>query len=511
MTAEEAPLNRQSVGSGWIYPAVAAVAVAVYVGALANRFAVDDIPLIVQNPLVSSGSGLWRAFVTPYWPADLGGSLYRPLPVASWALDRLVDGAVWYHLVNLLWHAAVSIAVAALARRVAGEPTGLAAGLLFAVHPVHVEAVANVVGRAELMAGLFVVLAVHAALARQSVGWSAAAWGLGLLCKENAAVLPALVVWGWMVGLARPTRRRMATFVASWVVIGGTYTAIRWAVLHPYAEFHSLAPIFLGEPPAVVRWTAVAALADVARLLVFPLTLRVDYSPAERSAIPSPLNPWLAAGLACLILWGALLAFTWRRGRRIETYGLGWIGIAFLPVANLLFPVGFLLAERTLYLPSVGFALAAGAWLARLPRGVLRPTAAALVVLCAVRTGLRVPVWRDNTSVTLSILEDSPHSYVGPKRMISAYLDLHEPGKALAAARGAAAIYDRDPTIYDTGAVAAFAANEPLVADTMLAQLERMCRRCVGYYHRESATARRHGYLAAADSLLARARALDTP
>src|SRR5207245_11662756 len=95
---------------------------------------------------------------------------------------------------------------------------GLAAGVLFAVHPVHVEAVANVVGRAELLAGVFVVLSVYAALAREAIGWSAAAWALGLLCKENAAVAPALIAWAWVLGLARPSRRRMGLFVASWVL-----------------------------------------------------------------------------------------------------------------------------------------------------------------------------------------------------------------------------------------------------------------------------------------------------
>src|SRR5207248_6142186 len=93
----------------------------------------------------------------------------------------------------------------------------LVAGLLFAVHPLHVEAVANVVGRAELMAALFTLLAVYAALVHERVAWSAAALALGLLSKENAAVAPALIVWGWLLGLARPERRRVAWFVASWV------------------------------------------------------------------------------------------------------------------------------------------------------------------------------------------------------------------------------------------------------------------------------------------------------
>src|SRR3989475_3193801 len=104
-----------------------------------------------------------------------GGSMYRPLTIAAFALDRAVDGAAWLHAVNLAWHAAASVAVAALARRLTNNAGALAAGLLFAVHPVHVEAVANVVGRAESMAALFAVLAVYAAVIHESVAWSTVA------------------------------------------------------------------------------------------------------------------------------------------------------------------------------------------------------------------------------------------------------------------------------------------------------------------------------------------------
>ena len=175
-----------------VYLAVALCAVVVYLGALWNKFALDDVPIIALNPLVVQPSGIWRAFIAPYWSADFGGHMYRPLVIASFALDALVDGTAWFHAVNLVWHAGAAVAVAALARRWLDTAGALVAGLLFAVHPVHVEAVANVVGRAELMATLFTVLAVYAALAGRHPAWSAAALGFGLLSKENAAVAPAL-------------------------------------------------------------------------------------------------------------------------------------------------------------------------------------------------------------------------------------------------------------------------------------------------------------------------------
>ncbi len=192
-----------------LYLAVIACALVPYIPALWNGFAMDDLYIIVWNPLVHSVRGVWHAFGGPYWPPDLGGQMYRPLPLADFAMDWTISRGhpVWFHAMNLVWHAGVAVAAAALARRWADWPAALATGLVFAVHPVHVEAVANVVGRAELMAAAGVCLAVYAAVVRQNVLLSGAALLLGLLSKENAVVAPALIGWAWIVGLARPSRR----------------------------------------------------------------------------------------------------------------------------------------------------------------------------------------------------------------------------------------------------------------------------------------------------------------
>jgi len=496
-----------------MYLAVALCAVVVYLGALWNLFALDDLPIIVVNPLVAHPSGMWRAFAAPYWAADFGGHMYRPLVIAGFALDALVDGTAWFHAVNLLWHAGAAVAVAALARRWMDTAGALVAGLLFAVHPVHVEAVANVVGRAELMAAVFSVVAVYAALARWHAGWSAAALAFGLLSKENAAVAPALVVWAWILGLDRPDRRRMVSLLVGWVVVGVAYAAVRTLVRQPFGGYMSIAPMFIGESWLTVRLTAVAALADVARLLVFPLALRADYSPNERTVVTSPLDLRFATGLFCALVWAALLLVAWRRGRKLEAFGLGWIGVAFLPVANLLYPAGFYVAERTLYLPSAGLVLAGTAALSRLPRERLRPVVAFLCILGGVRTALRVPVWRNDDAVTLSIIEDSPDSYGGPVRMAGVYLDRHEPAKALAAAHIAAGIMTYDPWVYATGTVAALAMGDSRAADSLLARLERFCSGpcAAGYLRYEATMARAHGYPGTADSLMARATRLQPP
>ncbi len=490
-----------------IFLVVALCALVAYLGALGNRFALDDLPIVLWNSLFAKPGAWWRAFASSYWPPELGGGMYRPFTVSTYALDWKVGWVPWFHAVNLLWHAGASVAVAAVARRWAGDTAALAAGLIFAVHPVHVEAVANIAGRAELMAALFAVLAVYAALGRDHIWWSALAGALALLCKENGAVVPGLIVWGWVVGLARPPRRRMALYIASWLAVGAAYAVVRWYVLRPYAGVYNVAAQFVGASPWAVRLTAVATFADFARLLVFPLTLRVDYSPAERTLVTSLLDGRFLLGLLCLGVWAALLVLAWRRGRRLEAFGLGWIGLALLPVANLLYPAGVLVAERTLYLPSVGLALAAGAALGRL--GALQPRRLAwvlglVVVVGGVRTAWRVPVWRDELTVVLSELEDSPRSFDGPSRMVGIYLSQHKPQKAFEAFSVAERIYNRLPWLYMAGADVAFNLGRPGLADSMLARLEQLCSHCEFYYRFEAAAARARGDSAVADSLLGR-------
>jgi hypothetical protein len=469
----------------------------------------DDLYIIVWNPLVHSIQGVWGAFTGPYWPPDLGGQMYRPLPLASFAASWAIIGGhpAFFHAINLLWHAGAAVVVAALARRFTDLTAALVAGLIFAVHPVHVEAIANVIGLGELMAATGVCLAVYAAVVRQDVVWSGLALLLGLLSKENAVVAPALIAWAWFVVPAqRPLPRRMLAFAVSWVVIGGAYLVVRGIVLHPYARLHAIAPVFLGESAFAGRLTAIAALGDVVRLLILPITLRVDYSPAERSIVTSLLDGRFAIGLACLALWAALLVMAWRRGRRLEAFGLGWIAIAFLPVSNLLFSTGVLLAERTLYVPSVGLALAAGAALVRLPASRLRVVVALLVLAGGIRSALRTPVWRDDFAVTQSILDDSPDSYRGPARMAVLYQSHRQPERALAALRIAARTYDRDPTLFVAGADAAFTLGRPRLADSLLMRAEQLCFHCYGYYRTQALAARSRGDSAVADSLLARVR-----
>jgi hypothetical protein len=483
---------------------VALCAGIVHLGALWNRFALDDIYIIVLNPLVRSALDPARIFASPYWPAEFGGQLYRPLVVLTYALDRLVGTPAWFHAVNLAWHAGTAVAVALLARRLAGTAAGLVTGLLFAVHPVHVEAVANVVGRAELMAGACTVLAVFAALHGRAPAWSAAALGLGLLSKENAAVAPLLALWGWALGIGRPDRRRALAYGAAWLVVGAAYVVARALVLAPYEQFHDRAPVFFGLDAVAIRLTAVAAFADLARLLLVPATLRADYSPLERTAVTAVADARFLVGVAIAAVWLALLVWIWRRDWKVEALGLGWAGIAVLPVANLIVPIGVLVAERTLYLSSAGVVIAAAAAAQRLPA---RPRVLLVAVLCAAgaaRSATRVPVWRDEVTLTASIIEDAPRSYRGPARAGGLLQAARQPQRALASFQEALSRFPDDAQLCIAAADAALTLGRPALADSLLLRAAAVCPVCDGLYRFQASAARARGDTATATALLAR-------
>lgn len=490
-----------------LYLAVGASALVVYLGSLWNRFAFDDIYIVVLNPVVRAPSGIWRAFGASYWAGNINTTVYRPLAVASYALDWIIGAAAWFHLVNVLWHVAATVLVALLVRRWAGDAAALVAGVLFAVHPVHVEAVANVVGRNELMAAFFVIVAVYAALEREQPWVSALAFVCGLLSKENAIVTPALIAFAWMLRLRPvPATRRLAWFVASWAFIAIAYFVVRYVVFRQYgAGIVAVAPVFIGESPGTVRLTAVAALSDVARLLLVPLHLQADYSPAERTAVRSLVDARFLLAALIVVIWGTLLALAWKRGRTLEAFGLGWIAIAYSPVANIVFPIGVLMAERTLYLPSVGLALALGGLVRRLEGRRLALLAGAIFVLGGARTVQRVPVWRDNAHATVSLLGDAPLSYRSHDLAGWQFLWTRQTDNALTAFLHATELYQHDQRVYLAAADAAFTLKRPTLADSLLQIADQICPQCPASYANQVGAARLRGDSASADSLAAHA------
>jgi protein O-mannosyl-transferase len=412
-----------------------ALAALVYANSLTNEFAYDDLHIITENTGIHALESVPGALLAPYWPDRYGRQLglWRPTTTLVLGLQYAVAGEnpTLYHVVNVVAHALATVLVVLLLAELLSLPAAFAAGLLFAVHPVHTEAVANVIGIAEILPAIFYLLAclVHLRGPRET-GWLRAL-GIGVLYalafggKESAVTLPGAL---FLLDAAR-SRLGFAELPGyvrerwrAYAVMAGVAAALLWARLQVLGSIaHPFGPLGAGLLDEVPRiWTLAQVWSHYVRLLVFPMDLSSDYSP---DVIPISLG-WNAANLVGLVLalgvlGGALAA--WRRAElapgsespRAAAFGVVWFLVTISPVSNVLFLTGVLLAERTLYLPSVGFVAAVGWCVVRLTRERRRVAWGAVAVAVALmgwKTWERNPTWKDNQTVFGTMIADYPYS-----------------------------------------------------------------------------------------------------
>jgi hypothetical protein len=391
------------------------LAAAVAAPSIRNDFVADDRWVIAERPFLKQPPSIVAVLTEPYWPVTFGGSMWRPAVIASYAADyRISHSPHWFHAVNVVWAAVAAALLALLACELAGPVVGLIAGLLFAVHPVHVEAIANVVGRAELMAAAGYATALLCALRaeRRPIYLLGVALGaaFGMASKELVATLPAAVV---LVYAARRIAIRMAwkPAAAAAIVIVGYYILYAWVNAHAVLFAGGLA-VGLEGLGIVQRTSAMVPISlEWWRLLLFPAHLSADYSPGEL-LVSTGLT---AAHLLGALVWAALGFVAWRTRRTIPgiAIGLAWFVITMSPMANIVVPTEFLVAERTLYLPSFGIvfalacALVAAPWPPRMRLGIV----AVLVALGAARSIARIPSWHDDEQHYQALKREAPRSY----------------------------------------------------------------------------------------------------
>ena len=446
----------------------ALAAVVVFANALANGFVLDDRGIIVGNPLVTSPLTSWRAFALPYWPDAVGGGQYRPLGIVSFALDWALSGgdARWFHAVNVAWHVAATALVWRLASELLAPVAAGVAALLFAVHPVHVEAVSNVVGRLEPMSAVFVLAAL---IAHRRAHWSSVAlFALGLVSKEGSVMFVALAAANDVV-LERDWRATLRSRRRLYAAYGGVllaYATVLFAVFHDRA-LSVPARAFVGT--AVVDRLAIVArvVPHYVMLLVAPAQLSASYAPNVIDPRPG-FTLGGVVGVVLVVLAGiALVQMLGRRRWPVAAFALLWVPIALAPVSNVFFPSGVVLAERTLYLASVGVCLGAGAVAERflLTRAAMVAAATASVVLAfGIRTWTRTPVWHDDRTYTLTLLADHPESYeahLAAGRVLKATNALEQADRELTIARQ---LFPRDSVVYREAADLAERQRRPAVA-----------------------------------------------
>ena len=423
MHAEKARDSKRRVRrtSGVLGAALAAtLAVVAYANTLHGELLYDDVADIVRNHLVRDFE-VGRIFGEPSWATwiGIGYAGYRPLTTLTFALNHAAGGLrpVGYHLVNIGLHAAASALLVVVLARLGLRPlvAGLA-GALFALHPVHTEAVASVVGRADVLSTLlalgcwWLLLGGDGRASPARAALAAVTLALAVLAKEPAvAIVGVIVVTDALLG-----RPRWATHALLAAVAGATLAWRSFVLAGSGGGITLLDNVLVREPWLGRVPTTLAMAARYAGKLVWPLHLSADYSFREVQVVGWS-DPSCVAGL--LLLVGLLVAALVLRRSHDVLVGLVLLAVPLALVVLVTFlALGPPLAERLLYLPSAGFCVLLALLLARVAerggagRLVGWATAGAVLVAYGALTVARNRVWHESEVFFRTMVADAPRS-----------------------------------------------------------------------------------------------------
>jgi len=445
--------------SVWLWPAAVFLAACLpFAETLSHPFVHDDLTVIGANALVQERGRALETFRTDYWAMRKDDSkrdrLYRPLVTLSLAFNHALGGNApeGYRALNILLHALASLLLLWVARRAGlGPGTAGAVALLFALHPLHSEAVNAVVARADLMCaiGVFAGMALllgralpaggeneketklkKKAASQPSPAMSEMAMlGLGaplallfaLFSKETGVALVLFAGAWWLWSRLTKWRIRPLAVPAGAGLAAGllAYLYLRHAALGMWVR--PVSPSRLDNPLAYAgalerSWGALGVLGRTLKLMVWPWPLSLDYSYAQITHAGTETALYAVAGLAVLLGWG-WVSWRWRGEAPWVGLGLALFLAGWLPAANLLVPIGTAMAERAMYLPSAGFLLAAvpaaARWLFSLGEGGWRAPAGALAAAALTFGGLtwmRNRDWSDPLRLWERAAQVSPRS-----------------------------------------------------------------------------------------------------
>jgi len=478
------------------------IAFVFYFNSFFNEFALDDDNVIIENEYVQEGfAGLPKIFTTDAYDSYyrhlnttnlVSGGRYRPLSIATFAIEQQFFGALSHeeadsfathtvivglngseekkiiqdmhirHVVNVMLYIISVIVLLYLLRTIIfkKEPfIAFLATLLFAIHPIHTEVVANVKSRDEIMSLLFMCLTLifaykyeeqktNSKFPKTNPKWLL----LGMLCyfltflsKEYAITLIFLLPLMFYLFKDYSISKSVNAFLPYLFVVAA-YFAIRMYVAVQMAEHNTdgqitslqgllsffskikpsdkdvmADPYYLATPAQKIA-TEITTSLNYLRLLIFPYPLSSDYS---YNAIPykdfSNLLVWLS-----IVVHGALIALIIMlfRMRHVLCFAIAFYLLHLLLINNFIFNLGGTMGERLIYHSSVGFALAL-AYLIYIGYQRLKPASAGkasivaliavIVILCGIQTIARNADWKSNTTLFLHDVKVVPNSVVANK------------------------------------------------------------------------------------------------
>lgn len=450
--AEYMPKKRSDTSGVWIHLfVILAVIAAIYYNSVNNGFVADDISFVKDNISIRSLKNIPEFFLSPKSLAandsEWGTIIYRPLRTASYAFDYALFGLnpAGYHAVNLILHTAATVSLYFVILNLFNMPGAAFLGaLLFAVHPVHIEAVSWISSRADLI-GLVLVNLVFLSYFRYKLAREKAYLALALflsflsfLGKETMVVLPGLIIlYDYASRNKRPIVDTIKTNIASWALFS-TVTLAYMVIRFDITGRMSTNQGWWGGTVYSNFLMMAEATATYIRLLIIPYDFKFHYI---IEPVYSVTDPGVAASLLVILVTLAAIAYSHFKNRTVF-FALGWFYLSLVPIANIV-PISFsMMAERYIYMPSEGPIIAAGYGLyllysklsekglfyERLAVGVI----VALMLVFSVEVVLRNKDYRDEFAFYSSAVKASPGSAPSNRGLADQYYNRKEFDKAIA-------------------------------------------------------------------------------
>ena len=405
-----------------------------------GEFVFDDTVVVEKRADLKDMGNFFDLFVSPYHRNTPRSGLYRPLTMASYALNYKILGQspAGFHVINIIIHALNSFLIFWLVNFLFGRrKLAYFSFFLFLTHPLHTEAVTSIVGRAELLAFFWSFAAVYFFSKKQRV-LSAAAFLLALWSKESAImILPVIFFMDWAKAESKLLRilRNLRFYIFPLAI----YTIFRWIALGKYIFNENMTTLVenplkfapIGERVA----TAFKVLFLYLEKMVWPVHLSSDYSYNVIKPIPSIFKS--AEALFGLVFFALLIFLIFYPKTKGTTLGFGASLFLFpyLLISNLVMPIGTIMGERLMYFSSAGFVIMVAFFLYKIS-GTRIGNTIALAILIAVSTLFSIRSidrnrdWWDNRSLFEAALAESADGLLTRTSMAAVHIRNNEWEKA---------------------------------------------------------------------------------
>jgi len=439
-----------------IIVSIVLVSILVYGNAIKCNFVLDDNYIIKENSNIRSLRNILLIFSSRYWDgvgSDVkkhrGFNAYRPVAIASFAIDYWLWklNPMGYHLHNVLIHILNSLLFffilvlllrnnQHLSRLVNQDLIILFLPIIFAVHPIHTEAVTSVVGRADILATFFVLAAylTYIKFLEKKYFWfyviSVVSFALALLSKEMAITLIGMIFLHDIFSenfapdetIKQSSGYRLRRlyshlrYYLGYLAMAGLYMGVR-ILLFGRIGFDPTRQFFFNKSVAVRFFTMLKVIAYYVKSLVIPYPLHVEYGDYSIIKLSNSLSqPDTFLSLCVLVLLLGLMISLYKY-MRLASFGLAFFFLTLFPVSHII-PIGALMGERFLYLPSVGFVLLFSVFFSRYQKR-FRILSSFFLILIVIIVGLfslvtirRNVDWRSEHNLWASTVQTTPENHI---------------------------------------------------------------------------------------------------